>query len=118
METKRCTKCGEEKPITEFHKNVRSKDGLHCYCKECNCIQSQLWRVANIDRAREYAREHSREQRKSNSGKIRDRKKVDLDAIPGSIYDIPNRKCYLAKARKLMRGEVVDPHCDKEEGEE
>jgi hypothetical protein len=34
------------------------------------------------------------------------------------MMDIQNRKCYLAKARKLMRGEVVDPHCDKEEGEE
>jgi ribosomal protein L44E len=36
MNTKICAKCGAEKPISEFHKNSRSKDGLHSYCKECN----------------------------------------------------------------------------------
>jgi hypothetical protein len=25
-----------EKPISEFHKNFRNKDGLHSYCKTCN----------------------------------------------------------------------------------
>lgn len=36
MNTKICVRCGEEKPISEFHQNTRSKDGLHSYCKICN----------------------------------------------------------------------------------
>lgn len=38
--TKRCSKCGCEKPITEFHKRKASPDGLQSWCiqctKECN----------------------------------------------------------------------------------
>ena len=34
-ETKRCTKCGEEKPLTEFHKSRKSHDGLGYWCKSC-----------------------------------------------------------------------------------
>lgn len=33
---KRCSSCKELKPVTEFHKNSRHKDGLQNYCKSCN----------------------------------------------------------------------------------
>lgn len=36
MNTKVCARCGEEKLISEFHRNANSKDGLHSYCKSCN----------------------------------------------------------------------------------
>lgn len=35
LKTKRCSKCGCEKQITEFHKSSKSPDGLQSYCKEC-----------------------------------------------------------------------------------
>ena len=31
-----CARCHKQKPLSEFHKNSRSKDGLHSYCKDCN----------------------------------------------------------------------------------
>jgi len=34
-ESKRCTKCGEVKPLTEFSRNKNTKDGLHSACKKC-----------------------------------------------------------------------------------
>lgn len=33
--TKRCTKCGGEKPVSEFYKNKQAKDGLSLQCKGC-----------------------------------------------------------------------------------
>lgn len=33
---KRCSRCGEVKPKTEFHKDKLSKDGLQRYCKQCH----------------------------------------------------------------------------------
>lgn len=33
---KRCTKCDEVKPLTEFHNHKITKDGLSHQCKECN----------------------------------------------------------------------------------
>lgn len=35
MQTKVCTKCGEEKEITEFHKQKRGKFGVRRVCKVC-----------------------------------------------------------------------------------
>ena len=32
---KTCTKCHQEKELTEFYKNRSTKDGLHSYCKTC-----------------------------------------------------------------------------------
>jgi hypothetical protein len=32
---KACVKCGESKPITEYYKAVKTKDGYNKSCKEC-----------------------------------------------------------------------------------
>lgn len=45
--TKRCAACGEHKPLTEFHKTAKGKDGLHSYCKRCNIAKSGAWQKAN-----------------------------------------------------------------------
>lgn len=34
--TKKCSVCGRELPVEEFHKNKRCKDGLMSFCKECH----------------------------------------------------------------------------------
>lgn len=33
--TKRCTRCGVDKPLADFSKGARFKDGLQPYCKAC-----------------------------------------------------------------------------------
>ena len=35
MNSKKCTKCGNEKPLTEFYKRTSSRDGLCFICKTC-----------------------------------------------------------------------------------
>lgn len=35
MEEKVCVRCKESKPLSEFSKDRRSKDGLNCYCRAC-----------------------------------------------------------------------------------
>lgn len=35
VDIKRCSKCGEEKPLAEFSKKAASKDGLRGQCKTC-----------------------------------------------------------------------------------
>lgn len=36
METKICSKCGQEKPIDEFVKNHKVKSGRGAHCKMCH----------------------------------------------------------------------------------
>ena len=40
---KRCGKCGETKPHSEFYKDKRARDGLMSYCKECAKAAARAW---------------------------------------------------------------------------
>ena len=40
---KKCTKCGEEKSLDEFHNQSRSKDGKQSQCKACAKTTSRNW---------------------------------------------------------------------------
>lgn len=48
---KACTKCGETKPLGEFCKDKKTKDGHRHVCRECGCAQSREWHAANRDQA-------------------------------------------------------------------
>lgn len=50
METKICSNCGQEKPISEFPKCKRNKDGLDTHCKECRNAKNKAYREANKDK--------------------------------------------------------------------
>jgi Recombination endonuclease VII len=41
--TKHCNKCGQDKPLEEFHNSTRSKDGKWNYCKPCTNARSLAW---------------------------------------------------------------------------
>ena len=44
---KTCSKCGEIKPLGEFHKNKNAQDGYSHTCKECACARARKWYEAN-----------------------------------------------------------------------
>lgn len=101
MKYKRCSKCGEVKPITEFYRDKTSKDG-YCYCcKRCKLVYAKKYNKEHkqevIERNKKYREEHreeitkqskkyyeenkekrtkySREYAKNNKDKIAERKK-------------------------------------------
>lgn len=41
MKIKRCNKCGEKKPLSEFYKSKYSKDGFAYTCKKCEKFLNQ-----------------------------------------------------------------------------
>lgn len=45
-ETKACSCCGEEKPLSEFHKKSNTRDGLQYDCKSCNSMLSTKYKRA------------------------------------------------------------------------
>jgi len=68
METKRCFKCGIDKPNTEYHRSSRNKDGLLSYCKSCKKeVDAETyrgrdaeWRQRKRNRQRAIANRNSR----------------------------------------------------------
>ena len=44
MTSKQCSKCKETKPLTEFHKSKKRKDGHAQWCKKCVSITHKIRR--------------------------------------------------------------------------
>lgn len=44
-----CSKCNEEKLMSEFYKDKRSKGGIYPSCKKCNFIYKQRYNQKNRD---------------------------------------------------------------------
>lgn len=74
MDTKQCTKCGETKPLDQFHRDKKKLDGRYARCKTCKNASRDLyrkptdpeysarWAAANPD----YMRAYGCEWRKAN----------------------------------------------------
>jgi hypothetical protein len=50
--SKTCSKCGEDKPLTEFHKRTASRDGVQGRCKKCQCAARKTWAELHPGRQR------------------------------------------------------------------
>ena len=79
-ETKRCTKCGEEKPLEEFYGNKHGVDGLDPMCKSCKnkfiwsrCGGVVIPRIEDGRRYHEEILEREREWRRQNREKLGER---------------------------------------------
>lgn len=81
---KKCSKCKEEKELSEFHKNKSFKDGYFSYCKKCYkqyyinnrskiLEKHKIYRKNNKEKIREYSKKHSivYKNRKNEIRKIR-----------------------------------------------
>jgi hypothetical protein len=55
--TKKCSKCGEVKLASEFHKNKSRKDGLHHYCKVCANKKKRLFYSKAVKENPDYNKE-------------------------------------------------------------
>lgn len=71
--TKICSKCGRELPLSEFNKYKRAKEGLQSYCKDCEkqyraehraerIEKMKQWRADNPEYKKHWHAEHRDEQ--------------------------------------------------------
>ena len=78
---KLCSKCGIEKPLEGFYKNLAKRDGVQHSCKVCERKRKRLYiknnpikyserrrkdRLKHIDRSRKYSREYTRKRRRED----------------------------------------------------
>ena len=61
MFEKRCSKCGETKPLKEFYADTGCRDGYRPDCKACNLAAKAARHAANPEPGRERARRWNRQ---------------------------------------------------------
>lgn len=49
---KKCTKCGVEKPLSEFNNDKRRKDGKYGKCRPCHISVSREWQNKNPEKVK------------------------------------------------------------------
>lgn len=58
LSVKRCTKCGQTKPVTEFTKDRHRKDGYRHNCRDCLRTYWSEWRSNNPGKSAAYSKKH------------------------------------------------------------
>ena len=119
MDKKRCSKCKQEKPLSEFYKRKYSTGncGVRSSCKQCCKIRYKKWRSVNKLKITEYyknkyqgdykekQKEYSRNRRNAPGGKektkdsqLKTRYNLTLDEHL-EMYIFQNGKCVICKQR-------------------
>jgi hypothetical protein len=89
---KKCTKCGELKSFSEFHKSRNHKDGLKPRCKVCRNIANKKHREENPEYYKKW-RDNNKDYVKNYNDRYREENKEVLDA---------KKKEYVAANEKLV----------------
>jgi len=58
MMNKKCSKCHLIKPIKDFYKDKRAKDGKSCQCKKCKDKATATWRDTHRSDRSEYQKKY------------------------------------------------------------
>lgn len=58
MERKTCSKCSINKELCEFNKNKLSKDGHKPYCRECQKIDTKIYKSKNKEKIKESSKQY------------------------------------------------------------
>jgi hypothetical protein len=64
-EMKRCSSCKTDKPLTEFNRKRKNKDGLQSLCKSCNRTRSKRYYAENREHHKRVILERNTEARKA-----------------------------------------------------
>lgn len=111
METKKCTKCGEEKSITDgdFSKRKDSKDGYLGCCKTCQKNRTKEYYENNKEEIKEQRKGYSKEYREKNRESMikysKEYRAINKDSVSKKSKDYyksnkDSRKEYREKNRK------------------
>jgi hypothetical protein len=104
-DSKKCFKCNETKPLTDFYSAPRMADGRQGKCKTCCKADVADNRLKNIDRIRAYDRDR---------GKNKDRMKSASEISKRWRHEDGRRvAAHSAVARAIRSGALVRQPCER-----
>ena len=78
-----CTKCGQEKARSEFHRDKSTLDGHVTKCKVCANEDARKWAAANPDKKRE----SDRRWREANPERVQENQRKWVEANPERVQE-------------------------------
>lgn len=124
---KTCCRCKQEKPLTDFRKATKQKDGHQHACRMCANKDTKRWRMKNRDRELEKGkirRENNKEKYNAMSKKWRDanpdkvkentiKKRYGIDLAQWqTMFDAQDGKCIICGTHQFeLKKELAVDHC-------
>ena len=102
--TQRCTKCGEEKPLSEFSFDKKLRNGHCSWCKRCKSAATKQWSAEHKERRAsrsEQVREYNRKYRQEHAAEVRQASKKWRAEHPEQYREITRGVDAHRRARKL-----------------
>lgn len=108
---KKCSKCLYEKEVIEFNKSNKYKDGLSCWCKNCQSDYQKKYYEKYYEENKDSEQLRSKNYRTNNIEKIKSYKKIWNDNNPDyyKVYKEENPK----KIREIQK-RYTDKNIDSE----
>lgn len=76
---KHCNICKKTKPVSDFYRNHKAKDGLAYQCKPCKIEYSKKYRTENLEECRKREKEYARNNRDAKNEAVRRFYKINPD---------------------------------------
>lgn len=97
---KKCTKCGVEKPLSEYYKDKSHKDGLAYKCKPCANMAIATWKRNNPE-------QHKIHQKRRD---LKSKYNISMEKF-NELLLVQNNKCKICNTEfKTEKGTHID-HC-------
>lgn len=111
---KSCTKCGDTKPLEEFSRETRSKDGRRSHCKLCDNASTARWERQNQQRRIEKSKRWAARNRKYKAEKLKEWEQRNPHLVAKKLRRQAERHPEKIRARQLLKdavktGKVVKP---------
>ena len=101
---KTCPRCGEAKPLDQFHRDASRQDGLWLWCKACGRETQRRYRQKNPERARERSRRWHEENRdraaaygrrwvQENPDRARELPRLRRERLRTAVFDHYGQAC-------------------------
>ena len=99
--TKTCTKCGEKKHLSEFHKRENAKDGVRNDCMSCRRDYNRNYRKGNQSNLLMYDRKRYRDNREDRLSRQKEYYKANKDKI--KKYRETNKESLMKQRRAYCK---------------
>lgn len=110
-----CKKCQIEKPVSDFGRNKKEKDGLSFYCKRCNCDHNRESRIKNGWEPKPNGRPKSDipyPERRSSYKRLSNLKRFGLTEDSYKLMlDRQNNSCAICKKIFIPTSKAYIDHC-------
>ena len=91
---KKCTKCNQEKPFTNFTKHPTTRDGYASRCKPCVAVEVEKWKNKNIERVK----------KRQQQWYLDNKEKVNKRSIEyNKQHYIDNKEIYCERSKKWAK---------------